>query len=152
MPAKIQKVCYVVFLAIGSLYLFGSLRLPIGTAASPQGGLFPLLVSIFLIAMSVALIMGVLTGRRTETVEAFPKGHDRNRLLILASALVLYSLLLKPLGYLVSTIGLMGVTVHLMGLRGWGKVAAAAVITGILSYYLFAFLLDVPLPRGEVFP
>jgi hypothetical protein len=46
----------------------------------------------------------------------------------------------------------MGVIVHLLGLRGWVKVALAALLTGVLSYYLFAFILEVPLPRGEVFP
>ena len=154
MAARIQKVCYVFFLFVAVLYFIGSLLLPIGSAANPQGGLFPLLVAIFLIVMSIALIAGFGKGTRVavEAIEAFPKGKDRNRLLALASALILYSLLLKPLGYLTSTIGLMGVTVHLLGLRGWFKVALAAILTGFLSFYIFAFLLDVPLPRGEVFP
>jgi putative tricarboxylic transport membrane protein len=154
MAAGIQKVCYLIFLVIGILYLIGSLLLPIGTSATPKGGLFPLIVAVFLVAMSIALIAGFLkgTGGSVESIEAFPKGKDRNRVLAVASALILYTLLLKPIGYLVSTVGLMGVIVHLLGLRGWVKVALAAILTGALSYYLFAFILEVPLPRGEVFP
>jgi hypothetical protein len=154
MSAGIQKVCYLIFLVIGILYLIGSLLLPIGTSAAPKGGLFPLIVAIFLVAMSIALIAGFLKGRSgaVEAVEAFPQGKDRNRVLAVASALIVYSLLLKPIGYLVSTVGLMGAIVYLLGLRGWIKVALTAILTGVLSYYLFAFILEVPLPRGEVFP
>jgi hypothetical protein len=45
----------------------------------------------------------------------------------------------------------MAVIVRLLGLRGWVKIALAAALTGFLSYYLFAVILEVPLPRGEVF-
>jgi putative tricarboxylic transport membrane protein len=154
MAAGIQKVCYAIFLGIGVLYLIGSLFLPIGTSAAPQGGLFPLLVAILLVALSVALIAGVRKGApgAVEAIEAFPMGQDRRRVLAVSSALVLYSLLLKPIGYLVSTVALMGVIVYLLGLRGWIRIAMTAVLTGVLSYYLFAVLLDVPLPRGEVMP
>jgi putative tricarboxylic transport membrane protein len=154
MSAGIQKACSIVFLFVGTLYLVGSLLLPLGTLAAPQGGLFPLLVAVFLIAMSIALITGFLKGRvePPEATESFPKGKDRNRVLVIASALVLYSVFLKPLGYLLSTVPLMGVVVYLLGLRGWIKVAVAAILTGVLSYYLFSFMLEVPLPRGEVFP
>ncbi len=154
MGAGIQKACYAIFLVIGILYLIGSLLLPIGTSAAPQGGLFPLLVAILLVALSVALIAGFGKGAPAaeESIEAFPLGQDRRRVLAVSSALVLYSILLKPVGYLVSTVVLMGLIVHLLGLRGWPKVALTAVLTGVLSYYLFAVILEVPLPRGEVFP
>jgi len=154
MAAKIQKVCYLIFLVIGILYLLGSLLLPIGALATPKGGLFPLLVAIFLIGMSTALIAGFVKGSpvAVEAVEDFPEGKDRHRVLAVAIALILYALLLKPIGYLLSTVGLMGAIVHLLGLRGWVRVALAAILTGVLSYCLFALILDVPLPRGEVFP
>jgi putative tricarboxylic transport membrane protein len=151
--ARIQTACYIIFLVIGVLYLIGSLLLPIGTSASPQGGLFPLLVAIFLIAMSIILILGFLrcNHREVQPIEVFPEGKDRKRVLALACALILYSILLKPFGYLISTIALMAAVSHLLGLRGWVMVALAATLTGVLSYFLFAFILDVPLPRGEVF-
>jgi putative tricarboxylic transport membrane protein len=154
MTAKIQKLAYIFFFAIGVLYLVGALLLPVGTLAAPKGGLFPLMVAAFLIAMSIALLADFLKGKRGagERIEGFPEGKDRNRVLAVGVALVLYSVFLKPLGYLVSTVGLMGVIVHLLGLRGWVKVALAAILTGVLSYYLFAVILEVPLPRGEVFP
>jgi putative tricarboxylic transport membrane protein len=154
MAARIQKACYIIFLVAGILYLIGSFLLPIGTFAAPKGGLFPLVVAVFLVAMSSALIAGCRKGSSgaLEPIEPFPKGQDRNRVLAVASALILYSVCLKPIGYLVSTVALMGVVVHLLGLRGWFKVALAAILTGVLSYYLFAFILEVPLPRGEVLP
>jgi hypothetical protein len=38
------------------------------------------------------------------------------------------------------------------GFKKWGLIALIAILTGALSYGLFAFILDVPLPQGEVFP
>jgi putative tricarboxylic transport membrane protein len=100
------------------------------------------------------LIAGFLKTTRgpVDAIEAFPTGKDLHRVLAVASALILYCLFLKPIGYLLSTIALTGVIVHLLGLRGWAKVALAAILTGVLSYCLFAFILEVPLPRGEVLP
>lgn len=154
MAAGIQKACYIIFLVIGIFYLVGSLLLPIGTLATPKGGLFPLIVAIFLVVMSIALLADFLKDTRgpADAIEAFPTGKDRHRVLAVSSALILYCVFLKPIGYLLSTVALTGVIVHLLGLRGWAKVALAAILTGVLSYFLFAFILEVPLPRGEVIP
>ena len=102
MAAKIQKVCYLIFLVIGILYLLGSLLLPIGAFATPKGGLFPLLVAIFLIAMSIALLAGFVKGS-PGAVEADRRLFPRAKIAIACwrlLALILYSVLLKPIGIL----------------------------------------------------
>lgn len=149
-----QQVSYVSFLAVGIAYLCGSLRLPMGTIEAPRSGLFPLIVAIFVVAMSLLLLVRSLSAEKypLDPTESFPEGTDRHRVAGVALALVLYAVGLRFLGYLICTIGLMAVVVRLLGMRSWIKVALAAILTGLLSYGLFVFLLDVPLPRGEVFP
>jgi len=150
---KAVVVSYISFLGMGVAYLWGSLRLPMGTIEAPRSGLFPLLVALFLIAVSLVLLVkswGV-NPRREET-EPFPKGADLRRVAALFLTLIFYAACLKTLGYLLCTTGLMAVVVRLLGMRSWSKVALTAALTGLLSYALFVFALDVPLPRGEVFP
>jgi len=153
MNSSIPKVCYLIFLITGILYCIGGLFLPMGTIEAPKGGLFPLIVGVFIVAISLFLLFRPLKkGQESqEQIETFPKGADRNRVLAVFVSLLIFTLCLKPLGYLISIVGLMAVIVRLLGLRGWVKIALAAALTGFLSYYLFAVILEVPLPRGEVF-
>ena len=45
----------------------------------------------------------------------------------------------------------MASVLRLMGLDGWVKIAIIAILTAGSSFGLFA-LLDIPLPRGSLFP
>ena len=153
MSSSIHKVCYFIFFITGILYCIGGLSLPMGTIEAPKGGLFPLIVAVFIMAISISLFFRSPKGGAEggDQIEPFPKGADRNRVLAVFVSLLIFALCLKPLGYLISAIGLLAVILRLFGLRGWAKIALAAALTGFLSYYLFAVILDVPLPRGEVF-
>ena len=153
MNSLIPKFCYLIFFVTGILYCIGGFLLPRGTLEAPKAGLFPLIVGVFIVAISISLLFRSLRGGVDggDQIEPFPKGADRNRLLGVFVSLLIFALCLKPLGYLISAVGLMAVIVRLFGLRGWVKIAFAAALTGFLSYYLFAVILEVPLPRGEVF-
>jgi hypothetical protein len=154
MNKKAARISYVSFLGLGVVYLGGSLRLPLGTLEAPRSGLFPLLVAILLIAVSFTLLLkgGGAAGSRPEEFDPFPEGGDLRRVAAVALTLFLYAAGLRFLGYLVCTTGLMASVVRLLGMKNWGSVAATAVLTGLISWGLFVFALDVPLPRGEVFP
>jgi putative tricarboxylic transport membrane protein len=152
MKIKPNKFCYFIFLIIGILYCIGALLLPMGSIEAPKGGLFPLILSIFIIAVAFSLLFRSLKegSEEKDAIEAFPVGTDRNRVLAVFATLIIFALCLKTFGYLISAIGLMAGVVRLFGLQGWAKIALAAVLTGFLSYYLFTVILEVPLPRGEV--
>jgi len=55
------------------------------------------------------------------------------------------------LGYGLCSAVLMGVILRLLGLASWGKIVLISILTALLSYYLFASLLGVPLPGGIFF-
>jgi len=149
-----HKLFYFLFLIFGILYCLGGLFLTRGTMEAPKEGLFPLMVAIFIMATTVSLLFQPIKrdAEGGDQIEPFPKGADRNRILAVFVSLLIFALCLKPLGFLISAIGVLAVIVRLFGLRGWMKIALAASLTGILSYYLFSVILEVPLPRGEVFP
>jgi putative tricarboxylic transport membrane protein len=138
------------FLVLGGVYLAGSLELPMGSAARPGAGLYPFLVGIALVALSAPLFIRSLRLKETqqEKTEPFPRGKDRQRVMAVATALFFFVVLLKPWGYIICSIALMGVILRLLGLRSWGKVVLTSIFTAVISYYLFFSILGVPLPQG----
>lgn len=142
---------YFCFLLLGGFYLIGSLEIPLGSADQPGAGAYPFLIGITLLAFSFPLFVNSLRkGLPKERGEAFPKGKNLKRVLSVASALILFAVFLKPLGYGICSAALMGAILKLLGLRSWGKIVPISILTAAVSYYLFAFL-DVPLPRGTLF-
>jgi len=153
MAIRALPVTSICFLVLGSAYLAGSLELPRGSAAQPGAGLYPLLLGILLVALSLALLVQSLREKETkpEESESFPKGRDRQRVVAVGLALFLFALSLKPLGYAVTSAALMGAILRLFGLRSWMKITIISILCSAVSYYLFASILDVPLPRGIFF-
>ena len=143
----IASLCFV---ALGGVYLAKSLELPIGSAARPGAGLYPFLVGITLVALSVSFFIQSLKLIETqqERAEPFPRGKDRQRVMAVAATLFFFVVFLNPLGYMICSIALMGAILRLLGLRSWGKVVLISLFTAAISYYLFFSILGVPLPPG----
>lgn len=141
------------FLLLSVTYGLGSLHLPMGTPDRPGPGFFPLLVAMAMAALSGSLLWSSLrTGKtQTERENPFPRGSDLLRVMAVGGSLLLFGFLLQPLGYGISSALLMGTVLRLLGMRHWGRIALSAFLTTALSYWLFAVLLDVPLPRGVFF-
>lgn len=119
----------------------------------PGAGLYPFLVSLVILSFSVLLWFRTLQQKETkpEKEEAFPQGRELYRVFSVALTLVFFTLALKPLGYPVSCAIFMGGVLKLFGNRKWGQIALISILTSTISFYLFAFVLEVPLPKG-LFP
>ena len=149
-PLLITSFC---FLIVGTASLVGSLHLPMGSADRPGAGVYPFLVAIFLIALSLRLLIPSLKGKEAqeEREEPFPQGKDLQRVVFLGLALTLFAILLRPLGYGIGSAVLMGATLRLLGMPSWKKIILISIVSAAISYYLFVYVLDVPLPRGILF-
>jgi hypothetical protein len=146
----VARLVPLVILVGAGFYLTQAMGLPLGTAARPGAGFYPVAVAVF--ACAVAL---VATARAFLAPAAVRTDRDadamdparRRRVAGAVAALVAFCLAMPWIGYPLAAFGF--VSVVLWGLGGhWG----AALLTGALSaagsHYLFAVLLDVPLPRG----
>ena len=140
----------LVILVASGIYLTQAMKLPLGTAAKPGAGFYPVAVAVF--ACVVALVAGARAFLSPQAVlaeeisEAADPARGR-RVAGAVGALVAFCLTLPWIGYPIAAFGF--VSVVLWGLGGRWQ---AALLTGALSsagsYYLFGVLLDVPLPRG----
>jgi len=117
-----------------------------GTPKSPGPGFWP-----FLIALCIAGLGASLALRPDPTFRP-PSGEGsrwRSFGVALAS-LALFILVLEPLGYLVTTFGLLVVQLRWVEGRSRQTTLLIAGIAALVSFALFRVVLKVPLPVGIV--
>ncbi|MBN1103428.1 MAG: tripartite tricarboxylate transporter TctB family protein [Deltaproteobacteria bacterium] len=134
-------------------YLAMSFQYTLGTLEQPGSGLYPLLVGILMVGLSLSFVVQALKSRKRQhqEIEPFPAGRDAGRVSLLAGSLVLFALLVKPFGFALCAAGLLAATFRLLGPWGWMRIVIASLITVVLATYLFNHLLGVPLPAGTLF-
>jgi hypothetical protein len=144
----VARLVPLAILAASGFYLTQAMKLPLGTAAKPGAGFYPMAVAVF--ACVVALVAGARAflspqAVRPEAPSGVADPARRRRVAGAVGALVAFCLTLPWIGYPIAAFGF--VSVVLWGLGGRWQ---AALLTGALgsasSYYLFGVLLDVPLP------
>jgi putative tricarboxylic transport membrane protein len=128
----------------GVTMIIGAIRLRLGTPSEPQPGFFPFLAGAVLVVLSVILLIRAFSGRG-EGAEPF---GELWRPAILAIGLLLYSLLLDPMGYILATIILSMIVLRVLDTKAWLTLVAISLVLSVGTYFLFDRLLDVPLPLG----
>jgi hypothetical protein len=124
--------------------LWESRKLPLGTVQNPGPSYVPVLLAILLLGFGLVVIA---MGRRSARVAAAGWGEWRHVVAILG-CITFMALALERLGYRI-TVGL--ALAFLLGVverRGVLTAAIFAVAFSGLTFYLFATLLRVQLPRG----
>ena len=144
-----ERVVALAMLLASAIYLIQALRMPLGAAARPGPGFYPVAVGVF--ACVVALVIGALAFRRAETAaaaeEAETAPEDRRRVWLTVVTLAGFCLLLPWIGYPLAALLFVATLLRQLG-AGWRGALLAAALSAEGSYYLFAGLLGVTLPRG----
>jgi putative tricarboxylic transport membrane protein len=139
------------WLFFSSLAFVGSLRMGIGTVESPNMGFMPAAASALLGMLSIVLLAKTILRK----LQDMPAGTtaailSKGSISVLISVLI-YSIIMPKLGYLISTFFLMTFLYWYMernGIKGLLRGAVLSLLTTIISYYLFAVLLNCPFPAG----
>lgn len=147
MGSRVNAIAGVVFLVASGVYLFLAARLPIGTVAQPGAGVFPRVVGVLLVVTSVMLVAQAL--RHREPGARLPADAWR-RVSGVAAALAVFCLALPWLGYPVPAFGLLLAVLRMFGVTRWRAAVLVALLAAAISYYVFVFVLDVPLPAGPL--
>jgi putative tricarboxylic transport membrane protein len=143
-----DRLAALAVLVAAGAYLAAALPLPRGVAARPGAGFFPLVVGVLFCLVAAAFV--IETFRRPSARAATVAANARIRAFSTAGALVGFVLLLPWLGY--PAVTFLFVTAMLRALGGsWILALATASAAAAGSYYLFAVLLAVPLPKGVLF-
>jgi hypothetical protein len=142
-----RRAAGLIVLAVSVAYLAGSLAFPWGSAARPGPGFFPVAVGVFLCAIALTFVFAPRVIRTATLPETMPSGA-RTRVMATTLALVGFTLLMPWVGFPVVAFLFAAILLKRLGGGGWTAAVIAALVSAGLSYYLFAVLLAVPLPRG----
>jgi putative tricarboxylic transport membrane protein len=119
-------------------------RLPLGTLSEPGPGYLPLLLALLLAGLG-ALV--ALRGGASPPLAALGWPEAGHAVAILAGC-AFAAVALERLGYRLTVAILVGFLLGVMERKRPAVVAAVALGLSFASFFLFASLLKVPLPRG----
>ncbi|HEV7321497.1 MAG TPA: tripartite tricarboxylate transporter TctB family protein [Ensifer sp.] len=143
--SRIGRIGGLVMLALAIAYGIGGSRIEYAFASDPLG---PRVVPVLLAVILAVLCLFHL--RRPGTTEAFPKGPLLAKIVAVPLLLLASALLLEPAGFVASifllTLGVGWIFGAPLRLALVGAAGQAA-----LWWFVFAYLLDVYLPLGQLF-
>ncbi|MEK7372618.1 MAG: tripartite tricarboxylate transporter TctB family protein [candidate division NC10 bacterium] len=145
-----ERAAALAFLALGGLYLAGALRFPLGSAARPGSGFFPVGVGMFLCLVAGAFVAAAFRRRVAAGPGLVPpmSGDAVGRVAATTAGLLGFCFLLPWIGYPAAAFLFVALLLRRLGGAGWPRALVAAALAASASWYLFAVLLAVPLPRG----
>lgn len=107
--------------------------------------LFPVLISVFLIFLSISLFCDGLHQIREDKSEKMSKNKWFSALVIVVAA-VLYYVLLPIITFIPATILFLVAMFLFLGERKWWLIAVLSITTAVAIYFIFGTLLHVMLP------
>lgn len=123
-------------------------KLSFGSMRVPRTAFFPIILATLLLFLSLILLgqalRGAPTGRGPERIEA----EGWFRIGATLATLAGFALALERLGFLLSTFLLMVLLLRAIEPQAWPKVIAVALVTSLVVYAIFGWLLGIPLPAG----
>jgi putative tricarboxylic transport membrane protein len=146
-PLSIVYLCFTLF---ACFYTMTSFHLRLGTTGDPRAGFYPFILGLLVLLLSALLLAQSLRGKRTneDDRKIFPKGQEAKRIVALNLVMFIYTLLLGFLGYLFCTAALIALLVWFLGSDNWRKNILISLLTAAVSYFIFAVILEIPLPQG----
>ena len=145
---KRNLIVSIILLALTIATLIETRKLPIGSLSSPQVGFFPLVLAIILGILSLVFLGKTIKSKDEGKAPPWVTGGGLRPLILTTGVLFLYGFFFEPLGYLISTLLLIGFLVGAFGTKKWWVVITVALISTVASYLLFDTLLKASLPKG----
>ena len=138
------------WLGVGIAFLVGSLQAGLFRKGIPGPGFLPFIIALSLIVLSLMVFFPALSRKEEDPVEIqnfFPEKDSFRKVFLGLIALFAYGFALEYTGYIITTFVFMIFTSMIMERGKWVGPLVMAVLTAILSYFLFVSL-EVQLPRG----
>jgi len=149
---KYELISSLVWMALGVLFLIGSIGLGPGKSDEPGPGFFPFVMAACLISFSsIHFISSLIRGGQVNVATSkrfWPKGSGIKRILFTIIFLVGFVLALNCLGFILNTFLFMLIMLRLVERQKWLRVFLIGSLTTVLSYSIFQLWLRSNLPAG----
>jgi len=138
----------VMFVVIGVFFSMVATNYQMGTAARMGPGYFPFWLGVVLALLGAVVALGALSPKATETqVDKF----DFRILAIIIGSVVLYGLLMRPLGVYISTFLLVVISSFASHEFSWKVAIANGIFLVLFSYLAFIKGLGLIFPLWPTF-
>jgi hypothetical protein len=135
-------VVALVVVALGVAGLVGSLSLGAGSAGSPGSGTWPMLISVVLIVLGLALLPAA---RRTSDAERFTR--PTWLVLVGIATMVVFVALIPVIGFEIPSALLAFVWLRFLGHESWRSSIITSLGVVVAFYLIFVAALSVPIPH-----
>jgi putative tricarboxylic transport membrane protein len=133
---------------LGGLIVAGyAPQFDLGTASAPGPGFMPFLAGIVWSFFALVTFLQALLTRSGEREKIWAQVSFFKLAFVLIS-LLLYVVLLEPVGFLISTFLLIFILIRFVGPQTWFTSFWGAGLTSVLSYLFFETWLKAQLPKG----
>jgi hypothetical protein len=138
-------------LGFGTLTVYLSLRMPLGTFRAAGPGLFPLCLGLLLVLLSsIFTLAAVMRPRRDGKGEGKPpEGRDSAKPVISCMAVIAFAAgFLEHLGYAPMAFIVVMALLHILGGRYWRRNLLISLAAAAISHFLFVQWLQIPFTQG----
>lgn len=145
-----DRIISLIFIALGVGQCLWSLHLELGSASEPKTGFMPFLIGLIVTILSAILLVdSTVEVRKTNGTNISPWSDIHwKRIIFMIILLLAYCILLRILGYLISTFLLIVFLIRIIEPLNWRATFAMGIITSIISYLIFDVWLQVSFPHG----
>ena len=146
-----DQISSLVWLAAGLFIVIGSIvSLDMGTFREPGAGLFPLITGSLLSFLSALFLFRTILTKRAEkrSLGELWEGTYWPRVIYATGALLIYTFLLKTVGFLLMTLLLLIFLFRGMEPQKWRLAIGLSILAAAGSYVIFDRVLQVSLPKG----
>jgi hypothetical protein len=138
-----------VFLLVLSAVLYYQTRqLSIWGDLGPAEGFFPLLLSLLLGALSLAIILKAWFGGRGTPEDLSVLGPQKGKLFLYFGTFLAFALIFKTIGYSLTVAGYFVFILKILERQSWKVTISVVLVSIVTSYLMFNLFLAVPLPEG----
>ena len=136
------------WLAIGVYIAMEGWELELGTLNEPGSGFILFWIGVIMSVLSVSLAVTTLIGSGGETVGQLWQNPRWRKVGLLLFYLVIYTLVLEPVGFIISTVILLILLFKTVEPQSWTTAIVGALLTTAFTYTVFGIGLGTQFPNG----
>ena len=145
-----EIVVAAVFLLLGAIVIFDSVRLGIGWGdEGPQPGYFPFYIALIICLSSLFNLVHALMVR-PEKGKAFVEIGQLRLVLAVLVPTAIYAAVIGWLGIYVASILFVGLFMRWLGKYAWWNVLAVSIGNSVVFFMIFEIWFSIPLPKGPI--
>ena len=114
----------------------------------PGPGLWPIVISVAILICAALLMLRSLRMKSEDDTEIALWTPGTKRVYITMIILVIYAILLEPLGFLLATTAMQFVFIQWFAKKKWYITLIISAVVSVVVYLAFSYLLNVPLDFG----